>query len=76
MSKCDNDKVETIRDKVVDKRIDGINNELDYLNEEFDIIRNGVGNIIRITNEESILKKHQKKLSQINKERNEENEDT
>ena len=34
----------------------------DYLNEEFDIIRNGVGNIIRITNEETQLKRHQIKL--------------
>jgi hypothetical protein len=62
MQKCDHDKIETIKDRVVDKRIDGINNELDYLNEEFDIIRNGVGNIIRITNEESQLKTHQSKL--------------
>ena len=55
---------------MINKRIDGINNELDYLNEEFDIIRSGVGNIIRITNEESELKRHQNKLLKINQERN------
>jgi len=61
---------------VINKRIDGINNELDYLNEEFDIIRSGVGNIIRITNEESDLKRIQNKLMKINQERNQENEET
>lgn len=62
MKQCDADTVETFRDKIANKRIEGINNELDYLNEEFDVIRSGVGNIIKITNEEHQLKRHQKKL--------------
>lgn len=56
MQKCDNDVRENYKERVINKRIDGINNELDYLNEEFDVIRNGVGNIVKITNEESQLR--------------------
>ena len=56
MQKCDNHVRENYKERVINKRIDGINNELDYLNEEFDVIRNGVGNTVKITNEESQLR--------------------
>jgi len=59
---------------MVDKNIEVIDGQLDYLNEEFDIIRNGVGNIIRIQKEETQLKSHQKILRELHNDRYEEND--
>ena len=48
-------KPEIKAEKIVDRRIDKINDEIDYLNEEFTIIRNGVSHIIKMINEEKEL---------------------